>query len=96
SARARRPAGGPAWGTRPAAPGAGPPAAASASAANDGSSGLSGNGNPTVPAPSGAPHTGGGDGLGMRNPLLAGAGIVLLLAAAALVVFRPRPATGRR
>jgi len=44
-------------------------------------------------APSGAPHTGGGGGLGMRSPALAGAGIVLLLAATALVVFRRRPQT---
>ncbi|WP_327010257.1 hypothetical protein OHA72_25210 [Dactylosporangium sp. NBC_01737] len=46
--------------------------------------------------PSGAPGTGGGGGLGMRDPLLAGTGIALLLAAAALVVFRLRPASGWR
>ncbi|MFD0575365.1 hypothetical protein [Dactylosporangium darangshiense] len=45
-------------------------------------------------APTGAPHTGGGDGLGMRSPLLAGLGIVLLLGASALLVFRLRPRTG--
>jgi hypothetical protein len=45
-------------------------------------------------APTGAPHTGGGDGLGMRSPLLAGLGIVLLLGAGALLVFRLRPRTG--
>ncbi|GAA2337186.1 hypothetical protein [Dactylosporangium salmoneum] len=45
----------------------------------------------TAAAPSGAPHTGGGDGLGMRSPVLAGTGIVLLLGAAALYVFRLRP-----
>jgi hypothetical protein len=45
------------------------------------------------PIPSGAPHTGGGGGAGVRHPFLLGAGIVLLLAAAGLLVHRLLPRT---
>lgn len=47
----------------------------------------------TGPTPTGAPRTGGGSGLGMRNPTLVVAGILMVFAAAALVLFRARPLT---
>src|SRR6266487_4757661 len=43
------------------------------------------------PTPIGAPRTGGGSGPGMRSPLLLAAGILLVVAAAALVLFRAWP-----
>jgi hypothetical protein len=43
------------------------------------------------PTPSGAPRTGGGGGSGVRDPVLLGTGILLLIAAAASVLFRAWP-----
>lgn len=43
------------------------------------------------PTPSGAPHTGGGSGPGVRSPFLLAAGILLLFAAGALLLLRVWP-----
>lgn len=46
--------------------------------------------------PSGAPHTGGGGGPGVRSPLIMALGVLMLLGAAALVLLRTRPTDLRR
>jgi hypothetical protein len=72
---------------RPGESGSGPAAAPTQTPTVSGRSPSSG-----APTPSGAPHTGGGSGPGVRNPVLLGTGIVLLLAAGVLVLVRIRPA----